>query len=172
MATNFKIWVETPDSSSANANVEAIASFDSSSQRINGWLAGNTVSSIKMNSILRQNSLVVAGLMEAFCGSNTTLSLLSTVSEVRAALLNGIATKDSVTTVASNLATTTATISSLQTTTSNLQTSVSNIANGGTAAGNASKLGGQLPAYYQKAITSGTADPVGGSNGDIYIKYS
>lgn len=171
MTTNFKVWIDTPVSTFGSVNVQTLSAFQNDTQRIIGWYAGDTISSIKMNSILRQNSLIIASLMEAFCSSNTTLSLLSSVAEVKAAMLDSIATKGSVSSLSSSVSSLSSTVGTLNSSVTSLQTSVTNLTNGTTAIDNSLKLGGQLPTYYQRAITSGTAEPFGGSNGDIYIQY-
>lgn len=46
---------------------------------------------------------------------------------------------------------------------------VLNVSSGGTGASNAESARSNLSA--QKTITSGTSDPTGGSDGDIYLQY-
>lgn len=171
MATNFKVWIDEPDATSANANVENSEDFGADSFRASGWKAGDTISSIRMNTILRQNSLIAVALVEAFL-SKTTLGMLSSVDEMKTEMLAAIAMKADVTSLSSSVSTLSSNVASLQGALNTVTQNVASLTNGTSSAGNALKLGGQSASYYQKAITSGTSEPTGGSNGDIYIKYS
>lgn len=171
MATNFKVWIDNADATSENPNVQTAEDFDVDSSRAEGFKAGDPVSSLKMNTILHQNSLIAVALAEAFL-SNTTMGMLSSVSDVKTAFLASIALKADVTSLLASVTGLSNRVVSLEGDVDSLSANISAISSGTTTAGNAAKLGGNLPAYYQKAITSGTSNPSGGSNGDIYIKYT
>ena len=171
MATNFKVWIDNPDATSQNPNVEKNEDYAQDEKRIEGWKAGDPISSLKMNSILRQNSLIAVALAEAFF-PKTTLGILSSVDDIKTEMLASIALKSNVDSLALSVSTLSSNVASIQGQISTIQRTITGLSNGTSAAGNALKLGGNLPAYYQKAITSGTSNPTGGSNGDIYIKYT
>ena len=57
---NFKVWV---DHYSTGSNVDKYSDFANDSTRKAGFQSGEVVPSKKMNSILRQNSLVITALM-------------------------------------------------------------------------------------------------------------
>lgn len=171
MATNFKVWIDNADATSENPNVQTLEDFDVDSSRVEGFKAGDPVSSLKMNSILHQNSLIAVALAEAFL-SNTTMGMLSSVGDVKTAFLASIALKADVTSLSATVAGLSNRVVSLEGDVDSLTANITAITSGSTIAGNAAKLGGNLPSYYQKAITSGTSNPSGGSNGDIYIKYT
>lgn len=155
----FNVWV---DSVVSGTNVEAYDTFSADSSRVNGYAAGETVSAIKMNSILRQNSLVITALMTAFCNT-TTVDLTSTVANVVTALKAGIAS-------ASDLATATTNANSALEIANTASSNVNKIMNGTLTVGNAAALNGVPASGWQKAISYGTAAPSGGNNGDIYIQ--
>lgn len=171
MATNFKVWIDNANATSENPNVQTPEDFDVDSSRVEGFKAGDPVSSLKMNTVLHQNSLIAVALAEAFL-SNTTMGMLSSVGDVKTAFLASIALKADVTSLSATVAGLSNRVVSLEGSANSLSASIAAITSGSTTAGNASKLGGNLPSYYQKAITSGTSNPSGGSNGDIYIKYT
>lgn len=94
MATQFKVWVDSPDDT-ASGNVMSQSDFASDSQRTSGYASGQTISSKRLNTILRQTSLVMVALMDQFCPSSTA-TLMSSLATVKTALGNAIATKSSV----------------------------------------------------------------------------
>lgn len=61
MANNFKVWVDSP---TAGQQVQSSAVFATDTQRINGFVAGDPASAIRVNSALRQANLIAVGLME------------------------------------------------------------------------------------------------------------
>lgn len=58
----FYVWIDEP---TAGTNVMAENTFAADSQRENGFQAGQVASSIRMNTALRQSTLVTAALMKA-----------------------------------------------------------------------------------------------------------
>lgn len=94
MATLFKVWVDSPDDT-ASGNVMSQSDFASDSQRTSGYASGQTISSKRLNTILRQTSLIMVALMDQFCPSSTA-TLMSSLATVKTALGNAIATKSSV----------------------------------------------------------------------------
>lgn len=95
MATQFKVWIDSPDDTTSG-NVMSQSDFAIDSQRISGYAFGQTVSSKRLNTILRQTSLIMVALMDQFC-PNSTATLMSSLATVKTALGNAIATKGSVT---------------------------------------------------------------------------
>lgn len=95
MATQFKVWIDSPDDS-ASGNVMSQSDFAIDSQRTSGYASGQTISSKRLNTILRQTSLIMVALMDQFCPSSTA-TLMSSLATVKTALGNAIATKSSVT---------------------------------------------------------------------------
>lgn len=95
MATQFKVWIDSPDDATSG-NVMSQSDFAIDSQRISGYAFGQTVSSKRLNTILRQTSLIMVALMDQFCPSSTA-TLMSSLATVKTALGNAIATKSSVT---------------------------------------------------------------------------
>lgn len=86
MANNFKPWVDSP---TAGQQVQSASVFATDTQRVNGFIAGNPASALRVNSALRQANIVVAGLMQ-MCDDIKTLpdglSLTSTVAQVKNAI--------------------------------------------------------------------------------------
>jgi hypothetical protein len=97
MATQFKVWIDSPDDTTSG-NVMSQSDFATDSQRTSGYASGQTISSKRLNTILRQTSLIMVALMDQFCPSSTT-SLMSSLATVKTALGNAIATKSSVDTL-------------------------------------------------------------------------
>lgn len=95
MATQFKVWIDSPDDSTSG-NVMSQSDFAIDSQRTSGYASGQTISSKRLNTILRQTSLIMVALMDQFCPSSTA-TLMSSLATVKTALGNAIATKSSVT---------------------------------------------------------------------------
>lgn len=95
--------------------------------------------------------------------NNTMIGdITSTISSTASTINATINSKDTqyntrMTTIEGNVSTLSGTVSTLSSTVSGLSTSVSNLT---------TTVNGK-----QKTITSGTAAPSGGSNGDIYIQY-
>lgn len=172
MTTNFRVWTETADATSQSANVESSDEFKKDETRTAGWKANDVISAIKMNSILRQNSLIAVALAEAFLSNKTTLSILSSVEDVSTALLASIASKAEVNVIKRSMELSNLTMAELSASVESMETAISNLSSGTVKAGDSNKLDGKNSSYFQKAITSGTANPSGGANGDIYIKYS
>lgn len=97
MATQFKVWIDSPDDTTSG-NVMSQSDFATDSQRTSGYASGQTISSKRLNTILRQTSLIMVALMDQFCPSSTT-TLMSSLANVKTALGNAIATKSSVDTL-------------------------------------------------------------------------
>lgn len=81
--SKFKVWIDD-DKVVAGNNVMTSDVLNDDVQRINGFKSGTDVSSIRVNSIIRQNSLVSKALME-ISGDNT-LDATSSVNNVIAIL--------------------------------------------------------------------------------------
>lgn len=86
MANNFKPWVDSP---TAGQQVQSASVFATDAQRVDGFKAGDPASALRVNSVLRQANIVVAGLMQ-MCDDIKTLpdglSLMSTVTQVKNAI--------------------------------------------------------------------------------------
>ena len=93
MATLFNVWIDSPDDSSGG-NVMSQSDFASDTQRTSGYESGQTISAKRLNTILRQTSLITTALMDQFCGSST-VTLTSSLANVKNALSAGIATSAS-----------------------------------------------------------------------------
>lgn len=104
MATKFKVWIDNP---STGTNIQSYADFSSDSQRTSGFSVGTVASSIRVNSALRQASLVSAALMEVVA-PNSSCDLTSTVSAVVTdinAFMSNLATKSDITSINNKLGT-------------------------------------------------------------------
>ena len=146
MATQFKVWIDSPDDT-ASGNVMSQSNFASDSQRTSGYASGQTISSKRLNTILRQTSLIMVALMDQFCPSST-VTLMSSLANVKTALGNAIATKSSVDTLSTTVTSQGTQLSTLQDTVNNIISSssetipaisarVTNIENGTTVVPNA-----------------------------------
>lgn len=129
--SNFQVWYDDPEHASPTWDgLYDAESFEDDAHRANGFRSGNVLSSTLLNSVLRQNSLVVAGLMHQFCNTDT-VSLRSNLADIMTALSNGIASTESVNTVAASVI------------------AIENAITRGTLeAGNAAKLDNKSPSYY------------------------
>lgn len=67
MATQFQVWIDSP----TDSNTLSAADLASDGQKSTGFQAGVAASSTRVNSMLRQNSLVVAALMNVVAPSST-----------------------------------------------------------------------------------------------------
>ena len=87
MSTNLNIWIESPLS---GKNVQAQDVFALDDQRIDGFQAGKPASSIRVNSALRQSSILTVGLAEYLSTIDSNawsgITLLSTVAQVTLAI--------------------------------------------------------------------------------------
>lgn len=121
MATLFNVWIDSPDDSSGG-NVFSQSDFASDSQRADGYESGQTISAKRLNTILRQTSLITTALMDVFCGSST-VTLTSTLANVKSALVAGIAAKAELTALST-------TVNTLNTTTvPNMSTALNTVIN-------------------------------------------
>lgn len=102
MSTKFKQWLDTAITSGGTQNVYDQSTFNSNTQRTEGYKSGDTLSSLLMNSILRQTSLICVALMDQFCASST-VDLASNLADVKLALSSGIATVQSVNDLSANI---------------------------------------------------------------------
>lgn len=85
--SKFKIWIDDDKVLPGDAgNVLASDVLDSDVQRINGFKSGTDVSSKRVNSILRQNSLVSKALMDL--SGNDTFDYNSTLENIKNAIKN------------------------------------------------------------------------------------
>ena len=85
--SKFKIWIDDNKVLPGDAgNVLASDVLDSDVQRINGFKSGTDVSSKRVNSILRQNSLVSKALMDL--SGNDTFDYNSTLENIKSAIKN------------------------------------------------------------------------------------
>lgn len=78
MSTRFKVWIDNP----TDTNLLTYTDLDSDSQRTSGFSVGTAASSIRVNSMLRQNSLVAVALMDTIAPSSTT-NLRSSLTDVK-----------------------------------------------------------------------------------------
>lgn len=81
MATKFQVWIDTPGDSNTLSSTELKAD----SQRTSGFVAGSSASSSRVNSMLRQNSLAVAALMDLI-GPSSNVDLRSSMTDVKAVM--------------------------------------------------------------------------------------
>lgn len=93
MATKLNVWIDTPHS---GKNVQAQDVFAVDDQRIDGFQAGKPASSIRVNSMLRQSSILTVGFAEYLSTVNASawenITLLSTVAQVNTAIKNSFKT--------------------------------------------------------------------------------
>lgn len=118
MATQFKVWIDSPDDTTSG-NVMSQSDFATDSQRTSGYASGQTISSKRLNTILRQTSLIMVALMDQFCPSST-VTLMSSLATVKTALGNAIATKSSVDTLRTTVTSQGNQLSTLQNTVDNI----------------------------------------------------
>lgn len=85
--SKFKIWIDDNKVLPGDAgNVLASDVLETDIQRINGFKSGTDVSSKRVNSILRQNSLVSKALMDL--SDNNTFDYNSTLENIKTAIKN------------------------------------------------------------------------------------
>ena len=81
----FEIWIDNPTSS----NVMPYSSLLSDSQKRVGFQAGQAASAIRVNTMLRQSSLITVGLLQSLnLDTNADLSAQSSLTDLTAALAN------------------------------------------------------------------------------------
>lgn len=179
MATLFKVWIDSPDDTSSG-NVMSQSDFASDSQRTSGYASGQTISSKRLNTILRQTSLIMVALMDQFCPSST-VTLMSSLANVKTALGNAIATKSSVDTLRTTVTSQGTQLSTLQNTVDNIISSssetipavsarVTNIENGTTVVPNAANAIRATNDVDGNAIKSRYAASLDVSNATITLK--
>ena len=179
MATQFKVWIDSPDDTSSG-NVMSQSDFASDSQRTSGYASGQTISSKRLNTILRQTSLIMVALMDQFCPSST-VTLMSSLANVKTALGNAIATKSSVDTLRTTVTSQGTQLSTLQNTVDNIISSssetipavsarVTNIENGTTVVPNATNAVKATNDVDGNAIKSRYGASLDVSNATITLK--
>lgn len=143
---DFKVWVESP-STGSGGNIETSTEFNTETRRINGYQPDTTVPSVLMNTILRQNSLAVTALMNAFC-ADVNINVESNLTAVTNALTNGIASKAALDNILYNADTVKKAVS-------------------------ADSISGIEVGELQRKILYGTEPPSAdlGEDGDVYIQY-
>lgn len=80
MATRFGVWIDTPNTGESG-NVMSYSAFASDTQRASGFMSGTIASSIRMNTALRQATLVTAALMNAIA-PDSTLDMNSSLADL------------------------------------------------------------------------------------------
>lgn len=182
MATQFKVWIDSPDDTTSG-NVMSQSDFATDLQRTSGYASGQTISSKRLNTILRQASLVITALMDQFCPSST-VTLMSSLAVVKTALGNAIATKSSVDTLSTTVTSQGTQLSALQNTVDGMIGSssetipavaarVTNIENGTTVVPNATNAVNATKATNDvdgNAIKSKYAASLDVSNATITLK--
>lgn len=182
MATQFKVWIDSPDDATSG-NVMSQSDFAIDSQRISGYAFGQTVSSKRLNTILRQTSLIMVALMDQFCPSSTA-TLMSSLATVKTALGNAIATKSSVTALSATVTAQGNHLDTLQNTVNNIigassetipavAARVTNIENGTTIVPNAMSAQNAVKATNDvngNAIKSNYGSSLDVSNATITLK--
>ena len=179
MATQFKVWIDSPDDTTSG-NVMSQSDFATDSQRTSGYASGQTISAKRMNTILRQTSLIMVALMDQFCPSST-VTLMSSLANVKTALGNAIATKSSVDTLRTTVTSQGTQLSTLQDTVDNIISSssetipavsarVTNIENGTTVVPNATNAVKATNDVDGNAIKSRYAASLDVSNATITLK--
>ena len=93
MANNFKEWIDSSQISTTGAtqNIFDAATFnDNNSQRYDGFKSGTLISSLYVNTALRQANLVIAALMDLV--NDSALDLTSSLNDVKTGLSNYLTT--------------------------------------------------------------------------------
>lgn len=98
MATKFKVWVDSP---SAGTNVQSMSDFSSDSQRQNGFAAGNAASAIRVNTALREATLITTAIMDTIA-PNSNVDVTSTVAQVKSAIANAFSNNKCINTITWN----------------------------------------------------------------------
>ena len=98
MATKFKVWVDTP---SAGTNVQSMSDFSSDSQRQNGFAAGNAASAIRVNTALREATLITTAIMDTIA-PNSNVDVTSTVAQVKSAIATAFSNNKCINTITWN----------------------------------------------------------------------
>lgn len=156
MATKFKVWIDNP---SGGSNVQTDATYASDLNRTSGFVSGDVVSSITVNSALRSSSLITTALMDVLLPSSS-LGLTSTLSDVETALESVLATQSDISSLQSQINAITGTdLGSLTTT-------VNDILNGNQTVGQANYASS---AGSASSATSATND---GSGNNIRNTYA
>lgn len=83
MATRFQIWVDYPTDQNSLSYIDLL----NDPQRNTGFVSGTAASSSRVNSMLRQDSLVVAALMDSIA-PDSDLDLRSAFTDVKEVMLN------------------------------------------------------------------------------------
>lgn len=137
--TDWSVWYgeNKIDPSAAGINpIFTVSEYENDSTRTVGHKAGDTISSQRYNTITRQVSLVVAALINQFCGDNQSIdiSFLSSLDDVKTALAKSIPTKASFDLLSTNV--------------EGIDNSVDGLLDGTVQAGDSKKLNGHLGSFY------------------------
>ena len=84
MPTKFKQWIDT---ASAGTNVQSQTDFNGDTQRANGFQSGTAASSIRVNTALREATLITTALMDTLA-PNSNVDVTSSVTDVKTAIGN------------------------------------------------------------------------------------
>lgn len=87
MSNKFQLWVED---NNLSGNVQAYSSFANDNQRKNGFHPGDPASSIRMNTILRQASLINCAIMNALDPNDDSTDYLSSLSTLNGIVKSGL----------------------------------------------------------------------------------
>lgn len=85
--SKFKLWVEDAN---VSQNTQAYNTFVNDRQRESGFQAGEPASSIRVNTALRQSSLITVALMEVIAESDTTHDYTSTLASMKTLIKTGL----------------------------------------------------------------------------------
>lgn len=91
MATKFSVWIDTP-STSTDGNMQSYTDFAMDSQRKSGFENGTLISSVRVNTALREATLFATGFMKAFL-DDSTLDATATVAQMATAIQGAVTTK-------------------------------------------------------------------------------
>lgn len=75
--SSFYVWIDSP-----SGQIETSQEFNTETQRIRGFVRGETISSKVMNTALRQSTLITVALMEAL-GVSDTFNVYSSVQSLK-----------------------------------------------------------------------------------------
>lgn len=84
MANGFRPWID--DANVTIANVQAGAEYSSDSQRSNGFAAGIPASSIRVNTALREATLVATALVNLLGSAGNNFDAMTTLADMETAL--------------------------------------------------------------------------------------
>lgn len=82
MSTKFKQWIDSP---SSGTNIQDQTTFNSDVQRANGFASGNPASAIRVNTALREATLITTALMDTLA-PNSNVDVTSSLNDVKSAI--------------------------------------------------------------------------------------